>query len=133
MQINPFILAILVLLSSNGLFGYLSYKFYREKGFAEAALISCQRDNNNMEKVLVKQQKELEDLDTLLAVYQQKQKELQQKQCDTITQIIRLPSKGNQDEVDIDAHLPDGLTRLLREGYNSLQGSSNSNATESSN
>lgn len=134
MRINPLVLLFLVSLSLNGLFGYLSYSFYSQKRVAQTALISCQELNVSLEKSIQKQEKEKEATDALISEYQQKQQEIHKKQCKVVEQITLLPpnQKGqDNNEVDIDASLPDGLVRVLRMHYDSLQAPNSGNATKS--
>lgn len=135
MKVNPLVLAILVLLSTTSLFGYLSYQFYQEKGVAQAALFSCQETNKQLGKTIEKQEKELTLQDDISKDLKQKLDEIKQQECAAVQQIMTLPTRQGQgrrdDEINIDSKLPDTIIRLLHQ--NSLQRTSSSDAGKSSN
>lgn len=135
MKVSTYILLFSIVL--NLIFSYLSYKFYADRQVVEVALISCQETNRSLGKTVEKQEKELTLQDSITSEYQQKQQEIRKEECHIVEAISKLPSKTHRDEtneeVNIDAKLPDSLAGMLRESYGGLQRSTGSDATKSPN
>lgn len=113
-------------------FGYLSYKFYSEKGVVQAALISCQETNSYLGKTIEKQEQEATLKDGIISEYEAKQRQIQNNKCKIVKAISSLPSRTNNEEINIDSKLPPTLRGLLSESYNSVQGQVGSDATKPS-
>ena len=104
----------------NCLFGYLSYKFYAEQEATQAALISCQETNSYLGKTIEKQEQEKILQDSIISEYEAKQRQIQNNKCKIVKAISSLPSRTNNEEINIDSKLPPTLRGLLSESYNSV-------------
>lgn len=124
------VISISILL--NCLFGYLSYKFYAEQEAAQVALISCQESNRSLGKTIEKQEQEAILRDSVISEYEAKQRQIQNNKCKIVKAIYSLPSKVNNEEINIDSKLPVELKRLLQQSHDSVSGQAGSDATKPS-
>ena len=116
------ILSVLVLvLFTLCLFLSLSLKYSKQENEQlKTDIVSAQEVNDSLVKQVEKQAKEKEDADILIADYQRKQALLSHKTCQIVKAISTLPSKANNEEIDIDSRLPDSLVGMLKQSYDSL-------------
>jgi hypothetical protein len=77
---KPLILVLLVSLSFNGLFGYLSYSFYSDKAVAESQLDTAVDANKGLQESLDKKETACKITDAIVSEYQKKSKRLLKKQ-----------------------------------------------------
>lgn len=124
------IISISILL--NCLFGYLSYRFYAEQEAAKVALISCQETNSYLGKTIEKKEQEATLRDSVISEYEVKQRKIQNNKCKIVKAISSLPSRTNNEEINIDSKLPVELKRLLQQSHSSVSGQASSDATKSS-
>lgn len=76
MLTKPLVLALLVSLSFNGLFGYLSYKFHSDKAVALAQLEQATVANNSLKSSYDNQAKVCKITDDTVADYTEKKKDI---------------------------------------------------------
>lgn len=140
---KPFILALLISLSFNSLFGYLSYKFHADASKAEQALGVAVEANKGLEKSILLQDTACKIADSVSTENQKDQKEVEQLRQKALDRIDKLPSASNptrsenKDQnneenpyVNLDGKLPDSLVELLQSSYHSLQGQGASDARQ---
>lgn len=140
---KPFIIALLVSISLNGLFGYLSYSFYSDKAVAESQLATAVDANKGLQLSLEKKETACKITDAIISEYQtEKQEIVKEKDRDlsAIDKMVAKPSipeitskkaaiaaKGAAVEednvVDIDGALPDDLKRVLSQSCLRAKGS----------
>jgi hypothetical protein len=144
---KPLILALLVSLSFNGLFGYLSYSFYSDKAVAESQLDQAKGANKSLQESLDKKDKACLITDAIVSEYQEeKQENVKEKDKDlnAIDKMMASPvpvenkqkrqenakeQKGVEDNsvINLDSKLPDDLVRLLSQSCNRSKGSTCTN------
>ena len=139
---KPLILALLVSLSFNGLFGYLSYSFYSDRVVAESQLDTAVDANKGLQQSLDKKDTACLAIDENVAGYiKEKQEIVKEKDRDlsAIDKMMALPvpvenkqkrqenAKEQSDIVSLDNRLPDDLVRLLSESCHRSKGSSCTN------
>jgi hypothetical protein len=142
MLTKPFIIALLVSLSFNFMFGYLSYSFYADKQVAVAALKTATDANKTLEESLAKKETACKATDSIMAEFQaEKQEIVGNKQADlgalNKLTIASTPKKKAVNEVknaqqnnvaELDDLLPDGLRVLLHESCKRTGGDCSANA-----
>ena len=129
------IIALLVSISLNGLFGYLSYSFYSDKAVADAQLATAVDANKDLEESLDKKDTACKITDVIVSDYTKEKQEIVKETDGVLSDIDRLPSIPVQVEskpkrqenvkeqtadkqtniVSLDDKLPDDLVRLLSE------------------
>lgn len=123
---------VVVFFALSCFFGYLSYTFYEEKGVVQTALISCQESNRSLGKTIEKQEQEATLRDSVISEYESKQRQIQNNKCKIVKAISSLPSRTNNEEINIDSKLPVELKRLLQQSHDSVSGQAGSDATKPS-
>lgn len=144
---KPLILTLLVSLSFNGLFGYLSYSFYSDKAVAESALDQAKGANKSLQESLDKKDKACLITDAIVSEYQEEKQEIvkeKDRDLSTIDKMMALPSptenkqkrqenakeqkgvEGNS-VINLDSKLPDNLVSLLSESCHRSKGSTCTN------
>lgn len=132
---KPFILALLVSLSFNGLFGYLSYTFYSKKAVVESQLTQLKLDYKSLEESGLKQTTACTIQDLSIVDFIVEKGVLDQKEKDILAEIDKLPSKPvkqdkpkrednvQEDNVaELDNRLSADVIRMLKQSYdNSIQ------------
>jgi hypothetical protein len=145
---KPLLLALLVSLSLNGLFGYLSYTFYGAKVKALASLEVALDDNKSLEKSLEKQEMVCKIAEDISVGFQEDKTDVETKTDSALDQLSAMKSTSKQqfpqtkkvveeenektDVASLDSKLPDDVSKLLQSHFDSLQKTSGSNAPESS-
>lgn len=140
---KPLILALLVSLSFNGLFGYLSYSFYSDKAVAESQLDTVVDANKGLQQSLDKKDKACLITDAIISEYQEEKQEIvkeKDRDLNAIDKIMTLPvpvenkqkrqenAKEQKDTiVSLGNRLPDDLVRLLSESCHRSKGSTCTN------
>ena len=124
---KPLILALLVSLSLNGLFGYLSYAFYSSKQGLKAELVQCQASSVSLEKSMENHKEICKIQDSISAEWkkeeQQVEKDVDASVAEIDKMIIKSPhTTSNVEEhnekdstLNLDSKLPDSLVRMLSE------------------
>ena len=127
---KPLIIALLVSISLNCLFGYLSYSFYSDKAVAEAALNTAVNANKDLKESLDKKDTACLAIDENVAGYTKEKQEIVKETNGVLNAIDKLPSmsvqveskpkrqenvKEQSDVVRLDDKLPADLVRLLSE------------------
>lgn len=135
---NPFILAFIVSISFNLLFGYLSYRFYANAVLASQNLDKCQQSNASLEESVEKERKLCLIQDSVVIELNTEQQGLKEKEADILEQIDAIQSKPKQKveqnaedqeaPVPLDGKLPPALADSLREVYNRVQRQGDSDA-----
>lgn len=137
---KPLILTLLVSISLNGLFGYLSYHFYGERASSLILLDESVAANKSLESSLEKKEAACLVTDTIVTEYQKEKQEIVGKKDSDLSVIDKMVTKSTlepkaeivargatQDEetnvVDIDGRLPDALQRVLSESCHNSKGS----------
>jgi hypothetical protein len=140
---KPLALALLVSLSFNGLFGYLSYSFYSDKAVAESKLDAAVDANKGLQQSLDKKETACEITDTIVSEYTKEKQEIVKETDSVLNDIDKLPSVPTQVEskpkrqenvkeqtadkqtniVSLDDKLPADLIRLLSESCSRERGS----------
>lgn len=132
---KPLILALLVSLSLNGLFGYLSYTFYSKKAMVESQLTLLKSDYKSLESSMLNQETSCKIQEEIVSDFIEEKGVLDQKEKDILTEIDKLPSKPvkqdkpkREDNVQennvagLDDALPVELVRMLKQSFdNSIQ------------
>lgn len=131
---KPLILTLLVSLSFNGLFGYLSYNFYSKKAVVESQLTQLKSDYKSLESSMLSQETACKIQEEIVSDFIEEKGVLDQKEKDILTEIDKLPSKPvkqdnpkREDNVQEDnvAELDDALSpelvRMLKQAYDSIQ------------
>lgn len=129
---KPLILALLVSISFNIMFGYLSYSFYSDKAVAESQLNVAIDANKDLKGSLDKKETACKITDAIVSEYQAGKQEIVKETDGVLNVIDKLPSVPTQVEtkpkrqenvkgqskdtpVSLDAKLGDDLVRLLSE------------------
>jgi hypothetical protein len=137
---KPFVIALLVSISLNCLFGYLSYSFYSDKAVAESQLATAVGANKDLKESLDKKETACKIADVIVSEYQTEKQEIVKETDGVLNAIDKLPSEPVQVEskpkgqenakeqtkdtpVSLDAKLPDDLVRLLSESCSRAKGS----------
>ena len=138
MLTKPFIIALFVSISLNGLFGYLSYSFYSDKAVAESQLEVAVVSNKFMALSLERKSAACTLQDKIAAENQTEQQEIVGKTeavLNAIDKMVVVPTvlqkTSNEAEnvnkqstiADLDDRLPDSLVSLLNESCNRSKGS----------
>lgn len=139
---KPLILALLVSLSLNGLFGYLSYTFYGAKVKALASLEVALDDNKSLEKSLEKQEMVCKIAEDVSVEFQEDKTDVEAKTESTLDQLSTMKSTPKQqlpkqqspqtkkvveeenektDVASLDDKLGSDVVRLLQSHFDSLQ------------
>jgi hypothetical protein len=144
---KPLILVLLVSLSFNGLFGYLSYSFYSDKAVAETALDEAKGANKSLQESLDKKDEACLITDAIVSEYQEEKQEIvkeKDKDLNAIDKMMASPvpvenkqkrqenakeQKGVEDNsvINLDSKLSDDLVRLLSQSCNRSKGSTCTN------
>lgn len=137
---KPLIIALIVSLSFNALFGYLSYTFYSDKVVAESQLTTAVKANKDLEESFDKKDTACLAVDTVVSEYQTEKQEIVKEKEGVLNVIDKLPSvstkveskpKGQENvnkqiedaPVSLDAKLGDDLKRVLSQSCHSSKGS----------
>jgi hypothetical protein len=127
---KPIIIALLVSISLNGLFGYLSYSFYSDKVVAESQLDTAVKANKDLKESLDKKETACKITDVIVSDYTKEKQEIVKETSGVLNDIDKLPSVSPQveskpkrqenvkeqiDVVSLDDKLPVDLVRLLSE------------------
>ena len=128
---KPLILALLVSLSFNGLFGYLSYNFYSKKAVVESQITQLKSDYKSLEESMLKQETVCKIQEEIVADFIVEKGVLDQKEKDILAEIDKLPSKPvkqdtpkREDNVQennvagLDDALSPELVRMLKQSFN---------------
>lgn len=135
MPSKPLIIALLVSISLNCLFGYLSYSFYSDKAVAESQLTTAVDANKDLKKSLDKKDTACKVTDVIVSEYTKEKQEVVKETDGVLNDIDKLPSVPTQVEskpkrqenvkeqsaekqtnvVSLDDKLPVDLVRLLSE------------------
>ena len=136
---KPIILALLVSLSLNGLFGYLSYSFYSDKAVAESQLETAVDANKDLKESLDKKDTACKITDVIVSDYTKEKQEIVKETDGVLNDIDKLPSVPSQVEnkpkrqenakeqtkdapVSLDAKLGDDIKRVLSQSCHSAKG-----------
>lgn len=140
MLTKPFIIALLVSISLNCLFGYLSYSFYGDKTQAEQAFKTADEANKSLEDSLVNKETACKATDSIVAEYQAEKQEIvgdKQTALNDLDKIVSLPKKEKKvvNEVlnaqqtkeqssiaSLDDSLPADVVSLLSESCSKVRG-----------
>lgn len=137
---KPLILALIISLSFNGLFGYLSYSFYSAKAVAESQLNQAVKANKDLKESLDKKETACKITDTLVSEYQTEKQEIVKETEGVLNAIDKLSSMPSQvqskpkrqenvkkqtedDTVSLDGKLGDDIKRVLSQSCHSAKGS----------
>jgi len=135
---KPLLLALLVSVTLNGLFGYLSYSFYSDKAVAESQLEVAIVSNKFMALSLERKDKVCTLQDKIAAENQTEQQEIVGKTDAVLNAIDKMASVSVVEEnasngaqnvnkqsniVSLDAELPEPLRLLLQDSCNRSKGS----------
>lgn len=138
MLTKPLIFALLVSISLNCLFGYLSYSFYSDKAVAESQLEVAVVSNKFMALSLERKDKVCTLQDKVAAENQTEQQEIVGKTEADLNAIDKMASVSVVEEktsngaenvnkqsnvVSLDAELPESLRLLLQDSCNRSKGS----------
>ena len=137
---KPLILALLVSISFNITFGYLSYSFYSDKAVAEAQLTTAVNANKDLKESLDKKETACLAIDENVAGYIKEKQEIVKETDGVLSDIDKLPSMPIQVEskpkrqenvkeqsdayVPLDGRISDDLVRMLSEVCLRAKGSS---------
>lgn len=134
---KPLILALLVSLSLNGLFGYLSYHFHSEKAVAESNLESCKKANQSLVESADKADKTCKVGDAMASEFKREEQALEADRDDILKQLDSLSVAPKQDVkiapkeatvneesnvAGIDDLLPESIRMLTESACNRVQG-----------
>lgn len=134
---KPLILALLVSISLNCLFGYLSYSFYSDKAVTESQLEAAVDANKGLQQSLDKKETACKITDVIVSEYTKEKQEIVKETGSVLNDIDKLPSMSVQVEssakrqenakektniVSLDDKLPADLIRLLDESCHSAKG-----------
>lgn len=137
---KPFIIALIVSISLNCLFGYLSYSFYSDKALAESQLATAVAANKELKESLNKKDTACKIADVIVSEYTKEKQEIVKETDGVLNDIDKLPSVSTQAEskpkrqenakeqtedtpVSLDGELPADLVRLLSESCLRAKGS----------
>ena len=136
---KPLILTLLISLSLNGLFGYLSYHFYGVKQGLKAELVQCQASSVSLEKSMENHKEICKIQDSISAEWKKEEQHVEKDVDNSVAEIDKMISKShsttsNVEEhnekdstINLDAKLPDSLVRMLSENCLRAKGSSCTN------
>ena len=136
---RPIILALLVSLSLNCFFGYLSYSFYSDKAVAQSQLTIAVKANKDLKESLDKKETACKITDVIVSEYTKEKQDIVKETDGVLNDIDKLPSVPVQVEskpkrqenakeqtkdapVSLDARLSDDLVRLLSESCHRAKG-----------
>ena len=137
---KPFIIALLVSICLNCLFGYLSYSFYSDKVVAEANLKTALDANEYLRESIDKREDACKITDAIVSEYTKEKQEIVKETDGVLNAIDKLPSVPTQTEskpkrqenvkeqtkdtpVSLDAKLGDDIKRVLSQSCHSSKGS----------
>jgi len=140
MMTKPFTIALILSLSFNVLFGYLSYSFYADKQVAEQSLKAATDANKSLEDALVKKETACKVTDVIVSEYTKEKQEIVRETDGVLDDIDKLPSMPVQVEskpkrqdnakeqtkdapVSLDGRLGDDIKRVLSQSCHSSKGS----------
>lgn len=147
LTVKPLILALLVSLSFNGLFGYLSYKFHSDKAVAEKSLEQALKTNQSLVKSAENSDKACKVSDGITSEFKREEGALESHTDAIVDRVDKLPklpkspavatkdtnvakeaTKNEETDIaGIDDLLPDSLRMLTDEAFNSVQRQANPN------
>ncbi|MGL5013014.1 MAG: hypothetical protein ACRC6V_01830 [Bacteroidales bacterium] len=142
MLTKPFIIALLVSISLNCLFGYLSYSFYSDKAVAESQLAIAVKANKDLKESLDKKDTACKITDVIVSEYTKEKQEIVKETdgvLNAIDKMVATPSqvenkpkrqenvKKQIDVVSLDDKLPDDFVRLLSKSCHRSKGSACTN------
>lgn len=135
---KPLILTLLVSLSFNGLFGYLSYHFHSEKAVAEIKLETCKKANQSLAESADKADKTCKVGDATASEFKREEQALESdrdgilKQLDSLSvapkQDVKKPTpkeatvNEESNVACIDSKLPESVRMLTESACNRVQG-----------
>ena len=135
---KPLILTLLVSLSLNGLFGYLSYRFHSEKAVAETKLETCKKANQSLVESADKADKTCKVGEAMASEFKREDQALESDRDDILKQLDNLSVAPKQDvkkpvpkeatvneesNVDgVDDLLPESIRMLTESACNRVQG-----------
>ena len=136
---KPLILALLVSISLNITFGYLSYSFYSDKAVAEVALNTAVNANKDLKESLDKKDTACKITDAIVSDYTKEKQEIVKETDSVLNEIDKLRSVPTQVEskpkrqenvkeqtkdapVSLDARLGDDIKRVLSQSCHSAKG-----------
>lgn len=126
------ILALMVSISLNFMFGYLSYTFYSDKAVAQSQLAAAVNANKDLQQFLDKKETACKITDVIVSEYTKEKQEIVKETDGVLNSIDKLPSMPAQTEsspkrqenakeqtkdtpVSLDARLGDDIKRVLSE------------------
>ena len=129
------LLFLIVSLSLNGLFGYLSYHFYGVKQGLKAELVQCQASSVSLEKSMENHKEICKIQDSISAECKKEEQQVEKDVDASVAEIDKMIIKshttsnvGEHNEKDstlnLDTKLPDSLVRVLSENCLRAKGSS---------
>lgn len=136
---KPLILTLIVSLSLNLTFGYLSYSFYSDKAVAESKLDTAVDANKGLQESLDKKDTACKITDVIVSEYTKEKQEIVKETDGVLNDIDKLPStpvqveskpkrqenaEGKTNIVSLDDKLPADLVRMLSESCSRARGSS---------
>jgi len=128
---KPLILALLVSLSFNGLFGYLSYAFYSSKQALKSELVQCQQNTLSLEKSVENHRKLCAIQDSISTEWKKEEQGAEKDTESFVEQIDKsvVAKKATSNEtkqtyVDMDSSLSPDVVRVLGEACLHSKGSS---------
>lgn len=139
---KPLILALLVSISFNITFGYLSYSFYSDKAVAESQLTTAVDANKDLKESLDKKETACKITDAIVSDYTKEKQEIVKETDGVLNAIDKLPSIPVQVEskpkrqenvkeqtadkqtnvVSLDGLLGDDIKRVLSQSCHSAKG-----------
>ena len=131
---KPLITALLVSISLNCLFGYLSYSFYSDKAVAVSQLTTAVKANKDLKESLDKKDTACKIADVIISEYTKEKQEIVKETDGVLNDIDKLPSVPVQVEskpkrqenakeqtkdtpVSLDAKLGDDITLTISSIY----------------
>ena len=131
------LIILIVSLSFNGLFGYLSYVFYGSKQALKSELMQCQQNTLSLEKSVENHRKLCAIQDSIAVEWKKEEQQVEKDVDNSVAEIDKMIIKPRtnttsvveeQDEKDsafsLDSKLPSDLIRLLSENCLRAKGSS---------
>ncbi len=127
---KPLVIALLVSLSFNGLFGYLSYAFYGSKQALKSELMQCQQNTLSLEKSVENHRKLCAIQDSISVEWKKEEQEAEKDTESFVEQIVRAvvtkeatSNETKQTYVDMDSSLSPDVVRVLGEACLHSKGS----------
>ena len=137
---KPLIIALLVSISLNCLFGYLSYSFYSDKAVLQSQLDTAVGANKGLQESLDKKDSACKITDVIVSDYTKEKQEIVKETEGVLNAIDKLPSMPTQVEskpkrqdnakeqtkdapVSLDGRLGDDIKRVLSQSCHSSKGS----------